>query len=541
MEYVEGSTLREMIHRGLEVGDAVEIARQLLTGVEFAHKHGIVHRDLKPANVLVDHTGRVRVADFGIARGTAGSEITETGSVMGTAEYFSPEQAQGRPVTAQSDLYSVGVILYEMLTGSPPFTGENTVAVAMKHVTERPDPPSALNPSVSRALDNVVLAALAKEPANRPHDAAELRRSLDAAEDNPGGFGAATTTHTQIAPQIPLPPPSSPPTIPPEEPPADRRKLIWGTVVALLLGILGAAAVVALLGAEQVVVPAVISKTENAATRQLQQAGFNVDSVRVPNSAKAGTVVETDPPAGTTADKGSTVLLSVSDGPSEEPVPDVAGQTERRARQILEDAGFEVKTRLRFDSEVKSGRAIGTDPSRGTRVAVGQTVILLISKGTEVVTVPDVVGKVEGIARQELEDAGFIVNADQVESDAPSGEVVEQSPAGGTQRPTDTRVTILVSSGSSTTTLPDVVGLNRDRAVQRLVRAGFEVQTFDQATDSPERDEMVVRQTPAGGSDVAPGSLITLVVAVYTEPTPDPGTGAGTQLDPGSAASLRPR
>ncbi len=192
MEYVEGASLNDLIERGLSVPEAVEIVRQVLAGARYAHAHGIVHRDLKPQNVLVDAEGRARVTDFGIARAGA-SEITQTGSVLGTAQYLSPEQAQGLPVTAASDIYSIGVLLYEALTGRVPFEAESPVTVALKQVSERPRPPSELNPAVSRALDAVVLKALAKDPANRFASADEFLAALDAAEADPSGASLGDT------------------------------------------------------------------------------------------------------------------------------------------------------------------------------------------------------------------------------------------------------------------------------------------------------------------------------------------------------------
>src|SRR5438034_6275597 len=197
MEYVEGASLKDLIQRGLSVGEAVEIVRQVLHGARYAHRHGIVHRDLKPQNVLVDAEGRARVSDFGIARAGA-SEITQTGSVLGTAQYLSPEQAQGLPVSAASDLYSVGAVLYEALTGEVPFDADTPVAVALKQVSEQPRPPSQLNPQVPPALDAVVLKALAKDPANRFTSADDFLRALDAAEADPAG-GGLTDTATYAA------------------------------------------------------------------------------------------------------------------------------------------------------------------------------------------------------------------------------------------------------------------------------------------------------------------------------------------------------
>src|SRR5204863_9828269 len=217
MEYVEGASLNDLIERGLSVPEAVEIVRQVLHGARYAHRHGIVHRDLKPQNVLVDAEGRARVSDFGIARAGA-SEITQTGAVLGTAQYLSPEPAQGLPVAAASDIYSIGVMLYEALTGSVPFEGDSPVTVALKQVSERPRPPSELNPAVSRALDAVVLKALAKDPVNRFASAAEFRAALDAAEADPSGAGFGdTASYAAVAAAAGTPPPGPPP--PPDGPP----------------------------------------------------------------------------------------------------------------------------------------------------------------------------------------------------------------------------------------------------------------------------------------------------------------------------------
>ncbi len=217
MEYVEGASLKDLIERGLSVGEAVEIVRQVLAGAKYAHAHGIVHRDLKPQNVLVDAEGRARVTDFGIARAGA-SEITQTGSVLGTAQYLSPEQAQGLPVTAASDIYSIGVLLYEALTSRVPFEGDSPVTVALKQVSERPRPPSELNPAVSRALDAVVLKALAKDPANRFASAEEFEQALDAAELDPSGDQlGGTASYAAVAAAAGTPPPPAD-----EETPAER-------------------------------------------------------------------------------------------------------------------------------------------------------------------------------------------------------------------------------------------------------------------------------------------------------------------------------
>ena len=292
MEYVQGAALKDLIERGVTVGEAVEITRQILAGASFAHERGIVHRDLKPGNVLVDAEGRARVTDFGIARAGA-SEITQTGSVLGTAHYLSPEQAQGLEVDAPSDLYSVGVILYEALTGQVPFDGDSAVTIALKQVSEQPRPPSQLNPNVTPALDSVVLKALAKDPANRFATAEEFTRALDAAEADPsaigdtaaygavGGAAAAAGLGAAAAATMGADPAEAAMAAEQEEARAGqgdgwmtrKRALIIAAIVLLLGGV----AAFALTRPEQVPVPKVTEESQAQAQVLLEDAGFEVE------------------------------------------------------------------------------------------------------------------------------------------------------------------------------------------------------------------------------------------------------------------------
>src|SRR3954447_9702689 len=307
MEYVDGAALNDLIERGLSVPEAVEIVRQVLNGARYAHAHGIVHRDLKPQNVLVDAEGRARVTDFGIARAGA-SEITQTGSVLGTAQYLSPEQAQGLPVTAQSDIYSVGVMLYEALTGGVPFDADSPVTVALKQVSERPRPPSEVNPQVSRALDGVVMRALAKDPANRFASAEEFSQALDAAEADPsGGAFGDTASYAAVAAAAGTEPPPPPPP-----PPEERRFFTRGRLALLALLLLALAGVVAYLllsgggSTPSVLVPTGIGGKEDKATGVLENAGFVVAPREIPRAdAVPQTVIEQDPTAGSRAPEGS--------------------------------------------------------------------------------------------------------------------------------------------------------------------------------------------------------------------------------------------
>ena len=304
MEYVEGASLKDLINRGLSVAESIEIVRQVLAGAGFAHERGIVHRDFKPQNVLIDADGRARVTDFGIARAGA-SEMTQAGSVLGTAQYLSPEQAQGLETTATSDIYSIGIILYECLTGRVPFDGESTVAVALKQVSEQPRPPSQIKPSVPHALDGVVLKALAKDPADRFATAAEFSRALDAAEGDPetgatsmqpaaaAALGAAAGAAMAADPAVAATPP--PEEEEEEERWLDRKKAIALAIIVLLLA---AVIVYALTRKSEKTVPNVKGETEAEATAELKGAGFEVFADSFESCDTPGTVSEQDPAGG---------------------------------------------------------------------------------------------------------------------------------------------------------------------------------------------------------------------------------------------------
>ena len=534
MEYVEGASLKDLIDRGLGVPEAVEIIRQVLAGARYAHSHGIVHRDLKPQNVLVDSEGRARVTDFGIARAGA-SEITQTGSVLGTAQYLSPEQAQGLPVTAASDIYSIGVMLYEALTGQVPFDGDSPVTVALKQVSERPRPPSEVNPQVSRALDAVVLKALAKDPSNRFRSAEEFLAALDAAEADPSGaaFGD-TASYAAVAAAAGTPPPP-----PPEEPPSRRafftpaRLILLALILLALLG-LGVFALTRS-SAPQVLVPSVIGETQGKAQSTLQAAGFEVAVKTVPRPSKPGTVLEEDPSAGSKADKGSTVTITVSTGLGTVIVPTVANQPEKQALKTLRDAGLRPKERKRRSNTVKAGLAIGTIPAQGTELQRGRTVTLLVSSGARLVRVPSLVGQQEDVATSQLRGLHLIPNVERRDSDAPQGQVIAQDPAGGGTVKQHTTVTVVVSNGVGTAVVPNVVGESQDAAKADLRAAGLGVRVAKRSTADPNEDGQAIDQSPSAGTRLRRGEPVTIFVGKFTQPpttTTTPTTTTPTTTTP---------
>jgi serine/threonine-protein kinase len=517
MEYVEGAALNDLIERGLSVPEAVEIVRQVLAGARYAHANGIVHRDLKPQNVLVDAEGRARVTDFGIARAGV-SEITQTGSVLGTAQYLSPEQAQGLPVTAASDIYSIGVLLYEALTGRVPFEAESPVSVALKQVSERPQPPSQLNPAVSRALDAVVLKALAKDPANRYASADQFLAALDAAETDPSGAALGDTAeHEAVAAAAGKPPPGSP------EPPAERRGFFTPArliAMALLLLLLGGLVAYLLTRPDQVLVPTVFGFEQSRAERVLEDAGFEVVVRPVPNDAPEGRVLEQDPPAGDRADEGSTVTITVSAGLGTVQVPEVTGRSAAEARKALKAKGFRVREDERPSSTIRAGLAIDTEPPEGTELERGSRVTLLVSSGAKQVAVPSLIGLQQDLAESALRGEGLIPNIETRDSDEPEGQVIAQDPAAGSTVKRHTAVTVVVSTGTGSAIVPNVVGQSKDQARAGLREAGLSVRIVKRTTTDPNEDDQVLEQSPTAGTRLRRGEFVTIFVGKFSEPPP---------------------
>jgi eukaryotic-like serine/threonine-protein kinase len=513
MEYVEGPQLKELVKGGMGIKDAVDFVRQILSAARFAHRKGIVHRDLKPQNVLIDDEGRARVADFGIARGES-SDITGTGSVMGTAQYLSPEQAQGKETTPRSDIYSIGVILYEALTGRVPFHGDSAVAVALKQVSEAPKRPSAINPQVPPALDAVVMRALAKDPDQRFKDADAFLKALDAAEKAPDQPRPEdTAAFAAVSPE------GERTDRPEEEEPEEERDRGIGRWVAIAILVAAVAALVAfaLTRPERVDVPDVIGQPVSTAQERLDAEGLESDIKPVPNSAPRDTVLEQDPVSGERVDEGSTVVLTISSGPQLVRIPDVSGQTERDATQVLEDAFLEVDPEFGFSETIPEDRVIGTEPAAGTELQSGATVKLIISRGSNTVEVPSVVGQDDQAALNSLEAAELGGTIVQRDDEAPAGEVVAQSPTAGKRVKRGSTVTIFASTGAIS--VPDVLGQARKTAVTTLKKAGFVATVTTQPTADPAQIGQVINQFPPGGSRGQRGDTVSLVVgAAQTTP-----------------------
>jgi eukaryotic-like serine/threonine-protein kinase len=532
MEFLEGRPLKEIVTSEAPLAQerVVDLGVQTLQAAGFAHRHGVIHRDFKPHNVIVDELGHAKVTDFGIARAGA-SEMTETGSIMGTAQYLSPEQAQGHAVTAASDIYSIGVMLYEMLAGRLPFDGDSAVAVALKHLSEPPAPISQWRPDVHPALEAVVMAALAKDPAERWQSAEDFAAGLEAArvqvEAGPNG-GQDTAAFAAIP--MPAGDPTAPtmladaaPPGPPAEPDREQereRRWPWfaiGLVALALLGVLLYLALSGVLAAEKAEVPRVTGTQLVAARAVMERAGFEVETERVQSSQPFDQVVDQDPNAGEEAEEGSTVTLEVSGGPGEVLVPPVANLRQGQAIGELEDAGLEVTLDREFSDRVKQDFAIRTVPREGTEVTKGTRVRLLVSDGPEQVTVPNVVGLSRESAEARLGDEGLSVSVEEQESDEPEGDVISQSPGGGAEVPRGETVTITVSTGRPQVDVPDVIGEREERAVSRIGAAGLSPVTQERTVTDPAQDGVVIEQRPGAGTAVDQGDQVTLVIGVLEE------------------------
>jgi eukaryotic-like serine/threonine-protein kinase len=533
MEYIEGPTLKEEItsRAPLPEAEAVGYAQQVLQALEFAHRRGVIHRDIKPHNMMLTPDGRLKVTDFGIARAANQVEMTEVGSIVGTAQYLSPEQARGQTVGPQSDIYSLGVVLYEMLTGEVPFTGSSAVEIAMKQVNEPPVPPSRKNRLISPAVESIVMRALAKDPSVRFRSAREMsdeleraRRGLGVSQDTQqatqviGAYGATQATQVMgAAPTGVMPPRGGPP----EQP--RRSALPWILVLLLLV----ASAVVGYvvyqqLQTDQVKVPDVAGYTEPQAKTQLQQAGFTTTTERhASKQVPSGQVIGTDPAAGTEADKGSQVTILLSTGPKSVNLPNLRGKQLNDALRIVASKGLPTPVTKPIASKLASGLVVRTDPKPGP-VKPDQVVTLYYSNGN--VKVPNVVGMPCSNATATLQQSHLQASCQNAPSDtAPKGEVFAQSPSAGQEQPQGSTVTLQVSTGPAQVQVPDVTNSDYPTAKKELHDAKLKpVESTCLPSDPTTPDGTVVATDPPAGQSVDPGTTVTVYVADSTATTPCP-------------------
>jgi eukaryotic-like serine/threonine-protein kinase len=548
MEYLSGRSLKELIvSRGpTPIKIAIDYTRQMLAALGFAHRNGIVHRDIKPHNVVVDSDGRLKVTDFGIARSGA-SQMTEVGSIIGTAQYLSPEQARGAPVDQRSDVYSVGVVLYEMLTGRVPFTGDTPLEIAMKHLSEVPVPPSEKRADVPEDLDSIVLRALAKDPEDRYQTAEEMDADLARVQRGLSVSTETTDAATAVlagagisgAPTIIAPRPTqvAPPTPPPRTPPAGyygyegpprRSRSVWPWVLVLVL--LAGAGVAAwfaygkirdeLNANKPVSVPYVVGLKRAQAVKKIESKGLKAKTI--PGASQnfpAGTVIRQSIDGGEKTDKGNTVTLTVSTGKPKTSVPDVVDKSQSDAVAALVSAHLKPVVAHVYSSQ-PTDTVTAQDPPANSRVFWNTTVHINVSQGQKQIEIPNVVGQSYASARSTLLAAGFQVARSDVDSTQPAGTVVGQAPNAGTRVGAGTTVTLSVSRGSTATTpVPDVTNQDEPTAKSLLEGSGFKVKEVKQTVTDPSEQGIVLQQTPQGGSNAPAGSTVTITIGDYKATT----------------------
>ncbi len=501
MEFVEGRTLRDIIKSqgALPVRRAMEIAADVCGALDFSHRNGIVHRDIKPANVMITESGAVKVMDFGIARAVAdnAATVTQTANVIGTAQYLSPEQARGEAVDARSDVYSTGCLLYELVTGSPPFQGDSPVAVAYQHVRENPLPPSTRNPQVPPALDSIVMKSLAKNQLNRYQSAAEMRSDLQRALANQPVMAEAIMSDAERTQFIARTAPPVPPVAlrHPDDNYAEdddqrRSGLVWAAIVVALLLVIGAAAY-------------------------------------------------------------AIVLLGRGDKTKTTPVPQIVGQVPSAAENILRNAGFvpvkgpDTNGPCLNDQKVAEGRVCLVNPVPNEKVKDGSTVTYQVYVAAKV-SVPSMVGDDYNTAADKLNAAQLKAARKDVDNSAPAGQVVAQSKDPYTQVPPGTTITLSVSTGK--VKLPDVRGKKLADAQQALNSTGWTKVDASQVVQTPDKakDGTVANESPLPGNSYPQDTQITLTIYKYVKPeptctTPPPSSPADTGLPtsplPGGSSS----
>jgi serine/threonine-protein kinase len=504
---------------------AAAVALQIAEALRAAHERGVIHRDIKPHNILITESGDVKVTDFGIARAASSSTMTRTGSILGTAHYISPEQAMGEPVGPSSDLYSLGVVLYEMLTGELPYDADTPLGIAMKHVNGHLRPPKAVDPSIPAGINAITCRLLAKDPEDRYASDAELIEDLERVA---AGLAPAIATTELMTRRMPTTSPTRvgpPPPLPGHRNGKRRRYL---PAVLALMGLLLLAAL-AWAGssflqptqqeASQIAVPDLVGKTLDEAE---DQAGddFEIEvQDEVEDEKPVDTILRQDPEGGR-AEKGSTISVVVV-GTQVADVPRVVGKGPDAAEQALGDAGFEVATQQRESSFEEEGLVISQDPSGGSSQEVGSVVTITMGTGPNTVEVPDLFGNTPDQAAEILAGAELELGeqTEDLSDEVTEGQIFEQQPAAGADVEPGSEVSVTVSTGPELSTVPDVVGLSAEEAQAELWNAYFASEVETVPSDEPEGT--VVSTDPAAGTQ-ADWETVTVTVNVSAGPAPEP-------------------
>ena len=522
MEYVPGTNLRALLtDRGrLDPSQVVEVSAQVLSALDHAHGHGIVHRDVKPENILLTRDGVVKVTDFGLARAFAEASISQAeGTVTGTVQYLAPEQIQGEPADPRTDLYALGVVMFECLTGRSPFTGETSLAIAYQHLSSRVPPPSTIVPTVPPVLDRSVLHATEPKRADRPSTARAMRDEVTRAGINLNGTPSLADLARDLPAAVEAGGPERAETVTiarPDAPKARRRRtgrrLFWTVLVLALLAVGGWAAWTYAVP-HYVAIPHVTGLSMKSAEARLDAAGFHwsVSPTGVPSvDVRVGSVAKTSPPVDSRARTGSTITLYPSTGPPIEQVPPVTGLGRTDAVAKLTAAGFtNVKVVQRFSDTIDKGQAIGTQPAAQQRMRVTDLLQLLISKGPPPVPIPTLTNQPLDQALKYLKSLGLKTTVEkQFSVDVLKGDVITTKPPPGHKVPAGGTVTVIASKGPRTFPMPDVLGESVATATAQLERLGLQVQVAVIGSGSG----IVVGESPSVGSTVHEGQQVTLYV-----------------------------
>jgi serine/threonine-protein kinase len=524
MEHVRGTDLKSLVSEKGPVDPlkAAGYGEQVCSALAVAHGYGIVHRDIKPQNIIVTPDGTVKVTDFGIAR-AGDSSLTQTGSVLGTAQYISPEQAQGRPLGPAADLYSLGVVLYEIVTGKVPFDGDTPITVALKQVNETPKTPTELSDKIPPSLEAVIMRAMQKDPAERYSSAEEMKADLakvraghtvPAAPPPMGETSVMPAVGAQATPPVGAPVPAPPHAAAP----AEGSNRWWGWLL-LVLGLIavgfGAAWIIGSFSDDTVTVPSVIGLSSEDASSTILSAGLTLGDVTEEYSATVakGKIIGQDPEAGASVEPSAAVDLVVSGGVEQYEVPDLAEMTESDAIAAIRAAGLVLETIQReYSGDVEEGLVIRQDPAAGEMVGPDTGVTLVVSQGTQLVKVPAVTEKTQAEATADLEDVGLVAEVKEEFSDTvPKGQVFGQSPGAGVSIEIGSKVTITVSKGKDIVTVPDCEDKPEEEALTLLDEADL-IADVTYVDSGAANDGMVLTQWPIPGADADRGSIVELTV-----------------------------
>ncbi len=530
MEYVDGVTLRDIVHNDgpMPPRRALEVIADACQALNFSHQHGIIHRDVKPANIMISRTGAVKVMDFGIARALAdtGNPVTQTAAVIGTAQYLSPEQARGEPVDARSDVYSLGCVLYEMLTGEPPFVGDTPVAVAYQHVREDPVAPSQRRAGITPELDAVVLKALAKNPDNRYQTAAEMRADLVRVHGGEKPEAPKVLTHAERTQMLASARPGArtdgvvaPAVYDYREPRRSGvgRWLVALAILAILTVVVGLTINLSGGKPRAVQVPDVQGKVSADAIAELQNKGFKIRTQpKSDNTVPPDHVISTDPAGNSSINAGAEVSINVSTGPEQREVPDVTELSYTEAVKKLTEAGFgKFKQTQATSTASQRGKVLNTVPPANTNTAITNEITVVVGTGPVTRSVPDVTGQSTEQATKNLNTVGFTtVLTAPVDSIEPVGEVLAMDPPSGNDVELDTPITLKVSKGNQFI-MPNLVGqfwTDAEPNLRALGWTGVLVKGPD-VPNSGQRTNAVVTQNPAPGAGVNFNGSITLAFA----------------------------